>query len=202
MSTRGGSARAAESDKALRFLARLVCSWEPAVKMMNQRVLSYDELGEIDQFHSKANALLHAAREQLDSFDYDFAVRRSQEAVELYIKTIFRFIGAEYPKSHDLETAFHDVSRLLITYEVGREKVARMVLANSTMGLWRSPSFYGDERLGVARVFRQKEAQVAIGFAEEIGAVCESVRSWFYRRAAQDEADDLPKENRSGFSPK
>lgn len=148
------------------------------------RVLSYKELGDIDQFHSRANAVLSEAREQLRSFEYDLAVRRAQEAVELYIKTIFRFAGVEYPRTHDLEKSVYDISQLLSGYDIAQTEVARMVLANGTMSLWRSPSFYGDERLGVARVFRQKEAEVAIGFAEEVRMVCEKVRASLYRRAA------------------
>src|SRR5712664_234464 len=115
------------------------------------RELSYRDLGDIDHLYSKAGSVLDEARKQLSSFGHDLAVRRAQEAVELYIKTIFRFTGTEYPKSHDLEKTIYEVSRLLAEYDVTREEVARMVLANATMGVWRSPSFYGDERLGVVR---------------------------------------------------
>lgn len=72
---------------------------------------------------------------------------------------------------------------LLSDYRVSREEVARMVLANATTELWRSPSFYGDERLGVARLFRQKEAEVAVAYADEVRWVCEKVRAELYRRA-------------------
>ncbi len=148
------------------------------------RVLSYKELGDIDQFHSRANAILNEAREQLRSFGHDLAVRRAQEAVELYLKTLFRFAGVEYPKTHDLEKSVYEISQILSGYDISRAEVARLVLANGTMSVWRSPSFYGDERLGVARVFRQKEAEVAVGFAEEVRGVCEKIRGSLYRRAA------------------
>lgn len=147
-------------------------------------VLSYKELGDIDHLYSRANSILNEARTQLRSFNYDLAVRRAQEALELYIKTTFRFTGTEYPKSHDIEKRIYEVWQLLAEYDVTREQVARMVLANTTTSAWRSPSFYGDERLGVARLFRQKEAEVAIGYAEEVRNICEKVRSHLYRRAA------------------
>lgn len=148
-----------------------------------ERTLSYKELGEIDHLYSKANSIHDEARRQLQSYSFDLAVRRSQEAIELYIKTIFRLIGKEYPKIHDVEKTVYEISMLLSDYRVSREEVARMVLANATMGLWRSPSFYGDERLGVARLFRQKEAEVAVVYADEVRSVCERVRSELYRRA-------------------
>lgn len=150
---------------------------------MRELVLSYKELGGIDQLYSKANAVLDEARTQLASLSHDLAVRRAQEAVELYIKTIFRFTGTEYVKSHDLEKTIYEISRLLVKYDVTQEEVARMVLANLTMGVWRSPSFYGDERLGVAKLFRQKEAEVAVGYAQEIRSVCDRVRYQLYRHA-------------------
>lgn len=150
-----------------------------------KRTLSYKELGEIDHLYSKANSIHDEARRQLQSYSFDLAVRRSQEAVELYIKTIFRLTGKEYPRSHDLEKTIYDISMLLGGYGVSREEVARMVLANTTMGLWRSPSFYGDEKLGVARLFRQKEGEVALAYADEVRGICDKVRSDLYQRAGR-----------------
>lgn len=55
---------------------------------MEARSLTYRELSEIDQLYSKANAIQEEARRQLGSYSFDLAVRRSQEAIELHIKTI------------------------------------------------------------------------------------------------------------------
>ncbi|MGH9462684.1 MAG: HEPN domain-containing protein [Vicinamibacteria bacterium] len=151
---------------------------------MDDRTLSYKELAEIDQLYSRANSIRSEAHTRVDSYAADLAVRRSQEAVEIYVKTIFRLIGKEYPRSHDLEKAIHEVCLLLDSFGVNRQEVARTVLANSTLVLWRAPSFYGDERLGVARVFGEKEAKAAVGYADEVSMVCEKVRSTLYRRAA------------------
>jgi HEPN domain-containing protein len=127
--------------------------------------------------------ILNEARERLRLYDADLAVRRSQEAAELHTKTIFRFIGREYPRTHDLEKTVYEISVLLQEYGVGPGEVARMVLANSTLAAWRLPAFYGDERLGVAKVFRQKEGEVGVAYAEELRMICEKVRTELYRRA-------------------
>jgi len=157
---------------------------------MGIRTLTYKELSEIDQLSFKANSILTEARQRLASYDWDLAVRGAQEAVELYTKTLFRFIGREYPPSHDLskgegigKNTIYEMSALLEGYGVERPEVARLVLANSTLGAWRSSAFYGDERLGVAKVFRQKEAEVAVGLAQEVMFTCEKVRGVLYRRA-------------------
>jgi HEPN domain-containing protein len=149
------------------------------------RPLTYQELREIDQLHSKANSILGQAGDLLRSHDCDLAVRRAQESAELHTKTLFRFIGHEYPKSHDLEKTIYEIGPLLHEYGVTKEEVARIVLANVTLGLWRLPSFYGDERLGVAKMFRKEEADVAVRSAGEVRTACEKVRSELYRRAVR-----------------
>lgn len=158
---------------------------------MEIRIRTYRELNDIDQLHFKANSVLTEAQRCLAGYDWDLAVRRGQEAAELYTKTLFRFIGKEYPQSHDLgktrdleKPTLYEISVLLEGYGVGRPEVARMVLANSTLGAWRSPAFYGDERLGVAKLFRQKEAEVAVSLAQEVMFTCEKVRGELYRRAS------------------
>src|SRR5439155_12704523 len=103
-----------------------------------ERVLSYAELAAIDQLYSRANSICSEARGRLDAYDWDLAVRRSQEAVELHVKALFRFIGKDYPRSHDLEKATYEISLLLAGYGVSHQEVARMVLANSTLLLWRA----------------------------------------------------------------
>lgn len=66
------------------------------------------------------------ARAQFRSYSHDLAVRRAQEALELYIKTTFRFTGTEYPRSHDVEKTIYEVWQLLAEYGVTREAVAQI----------------------------------------------------------------------------
>ncbi len=106
---------------------------------MRPRILAYQELAEIDELHSKANSILSQAGDLLRSFDCDLAVRRSQEAAELDTKTMFRFIGHEYPRSRDLKKTIYETppsSGLRRELRGGRQG------ANATPGLWRLPSIY------------------------------------------------------------
>ena len=41
-----------------------------------------------------------------DGGNWNMAIRRAQEVVELYLKVILKMIGIEYPKSHDIGTIF------------------------------------------------------------------------------------------------
>jgi HEPN domain len=72
--------------------------------MSKPAVLTVAELNKIDQLsYDKANRILEEARALLLRIDYDLAVRRAQEAFELYLKCVFRFLQAEYPTNHDVK---------------------------------------------------------------------------------------------------
>ncbi len=145
--------------------------------------LTLNQLSDIDQFFIRANTVLGEARNNLNAFNYDLAVRRSQEALELYLKNLLLFLQKEYPATHDLKKQIYELSEVLKGFTVTPQQVARLVLANAVLALWRSPAFYGDERLKVASLFDSKEAELAISYAELGQFICNVVRSQLYRRA-------------------
>ena len=110
-------------------------------------------------------------------------MRRSQEAFELYLKSLFRFLQREYPETHDLKKQIYELSVALKDFNVDSRKVARLVLANSMLSLWRSPAFYGDEKLNVGGLFDSKEADLAISYADSAHSTCSIVRGHVYGRA-------------------
>jgi len=50
----------------------------------------------------QAEERLKHARESLESGNYPYVVRQSQEAVELLLKAALRIVGVEPPKWHDV----------------------------------------------------------------------------------------------------
>ena len=84
---------------------------------------------------------------------------------------------------HDLKKQIYELSEVLKEFQIAPQQVARLVLANTVLGVWRSPAFYGDERLRVASLFDSKEAELALSYAELGQLVCNIVRSQLYRRA-------------------
>jgi HEPN domain-containing protein len=140
-------------------------------------------LGEIDRLSfMKASTILDEAKSRLKAFDYDLAVRRSQEAFELYLKSMFRFLQTEYPASHDLKKQIYELCEVLSGFQITPRQVARLVLANKVLELWRSPAFYGDEQLNVGGLFDAGEASLAASYADLAQLVCSIVRSELYRR--------------------
>jgi HEPN domain-containing protein len=152
---------------------------------VNAVPLALPELAEIEGLsYTKAGTILDEARSRLKAFDYDLTVRRSQEAFELYLKSLFRFLQTEYPANHDLRKQIYELTEALKQYQIDRRQIARLVLANSILDLWRSPAFYGDERLNVGGLFNDVEAALAISYAELAQFICAVVRGFVYQRAA------------------
>jgi HEPN domain-containing protein len=152
--------------------------------------LTFAELAEIDQLsYWKANTILGEAQTRLQSFDYDLAVRRAQEAFELYLKSLFRFLRAEYPAAHDVKKQIYELTAAfkqhqIEPHQISARQVARLVLANSMLHLWRLPAFYGDETLNVGGLFEESEAKLALSYAELAQFLCNGVRIHAHQRAA------------------
>ncbi len=141
-------------------------------------------LGEIDRLSfGKAGTILDEARKRLEVCDYDLTVRRAQEAFELYLKSLFRYLQTEFPTSHDLKAQIYELTEVLKQYSITRHQVARLVLANSVLRLWRLPAFYGDETLNVGQLFDANEAALSVSYAVSGQLVCSIVRDYVYRRA-------------------
>ena len=140
-------------------------------------MINKDQYWEIDKFYSKARSILDEAREHARKFEYDLCVRRSQEAFELFLKTMFKLIGQEYPQKHDVSQEIYGVHSSLKKYDFSAQKVAQIVHRNRTLGLWREKAFYGDEKLGVTSIFTEHEARLALSYAEDISTDCYVVRS-------------------------
>jgi uncharacterized protein (UPF0335 family) len=133
-----------------------------------ERSSKLDILAEISQDHSRS-----------------FILRRSQEAFELFLKTMFKFIGRDYPQKHDIAKEVYAVFDALKGYGFSAQKVAQIVHRNRTLGLWREKSFYGDEELGVASIFTEPESKLALTYAEDLSIDCYGVKDRIWREIVE-----------------
>jgi HEPN domain-containing protein len=157
--------------------------------MSKPAVLTIAELNKIDQLSfDKTNKILSETQAYLRCFDCDLAVRRAQEAFELYLKGVFRFLQAEYPTIHDVKKEIYALTVAFKQHqleEIQTRQVARLVLANSVLHLWRLPAFYGDETLNVGSIFDESEAKLALSYADSAQFVCSVVRFHVYQLTGQ-----------------
>lgn len=153
-------------------------------------VLTLGELAKIDQMsYDKANRILGEAQSRLRCFDYDLAVRRAQEAFELYLKSVFRFLQAEYSATHDVKKQIYELTAAfdqhpIKPHQIEARQIARLVLAHSVPHLWRLPAFYGDEMLNVGGLLEESEAKLALSYADLAQFSSNIVRNHAYERAA------------------
>jgi HEPN domain-containing protein len=91
----------------------------------------------------QSRARLEDARDALQEENFPYAVRLSQESVELSAKAVLKGVGIEYPKVHDVSDVF---TRILDRFpEWFRENVGFLQESSRLLFRKREPSLYGDE---------------------------------------------------------
>jgi len=155
---------------------------------------NFQQLSDIDKLYSKAEDIRREAfRLKNKEYNYDLSVRRSQEAFELYLKVIFKFMKQKYPKSsrgHELSAQiraiYEKMKNILNKYGFRKEDIVRLLRGSIVLASWRDPSFYGEENLeelAISGTFTDKEAELALDYADEAGSMCTSIRDYFYKTA-------------------
>lgn len=155
---------------------------------------NFQQLSDIDKLYSKAEDIRREALRLEKEHNYDLSVRRSQEAFELYLKVIFKFMKQEYPKSsrgHELSAQiraiYEKMKNILNKYGFRKEDIAKLLRGSIVLAFWRDPSFYGEEKLEelpISGTFTNKEADLALDYADKAGSICTFIRDYFYRIAA------------------
>lgn len=91
--------------------------------------------------------------------DWNFAIPRAQESVELALKSLLRAGGWEVPRRHDVGALVIDRLRASgIT--VDEEIAERVINASERLAQQRAPAFYWEA------IFERPDAEVAIADAE------------------------------------
>jgi len=119
-----------------------------------------------------AEARLRDAREALAEGLYPYALRLSQECVELSLKAALRIVGIEYPKRHDVSDVLVMVRERFP--EWFRDEIDFLADASRRLAEKREVSMYGDEALMLSpdEVVSREEARVAVESAEKTYHLC------------------------------
>ena len=127
-----------------------------------------------------AEAMVQQARDRLITAErakaggnHSYAVRSSQECVELRLKAALRAVGVEYPKKHD-------VSRVLLRIR-GRFPawfaVDDFARASRELLELREPAMYGDEirMISPTALFRAEQAEEVLEKARKVHEACRTL---------------------------
>ncbi len=110
----------------------------------------------------QAEERLKHAREALDSGNYPYVVRQSQEAVELSLKGALRLAGIEPPKWHDVGPLLRrERARFPQWFQ---ELVDDLASISRSLRKERELAMYGDEEIGVPpeELYTRKDATQAL----------------------------------------
>ncbi len=124
---------------------------------------------------------LRDAEEALEEGNSPYALRLSQECVELSLKAALKLVGIEYPK-------VHDVSDVLLDYrdrfpDWFRAEVEYMADVSSSLAAKRELALYGSEDalLPPDEVVSRGEAERAVRGARKVYSLCAKLLSLYLR---------------------
>lgn len=107
----------------------------------------------------EAQNCLTEAKRYFAEGDWNFAIRRAQECVELALKSLLKAGGWEVPKLHDVGAIV--VERLRsVNIQVEAETAERIINASERLAQQRAPAFYWEV------AFTRDDAKLAVGDAE------------------------------------
>lgn len=120
---------------------------------------------------------LKTARSALEDRHFAYAVRQSQESVEMALKGALRYVGIEPPKWHDVG--------IILRKEVQKfpewftENLDRLTLISRELRREREPSMYGDSDLNLPpqELYTEFDAQEAIKKADFVMGLCKRLIS-------------------------
>ncbi|MGQ3684154.1 MAG: HEPN domain-containing protein [Candidatus Loosdrechtia sp.] len=112
-----------------------------------------------------AKTIAEEARESLNKRHYHRTVRKCQEAVELGLKGLLRFVGIEYPKSRRVGAVLLESS---LKDAVPMDVLKRVAELSDELAREREPAFYGTEEGTAEELFTESDAREAMGMVEYV----------------------------------
>ncbi len=106
-----------------------------------------------------AKIIFDEAKESLAKKHYHRTVRKCQEASELALKGLLRFLGVEYPKSHRLGKILLDSN---LKYEIDSDTLGKLADISDQLAIDREISFYGSEEELAVNLFERDDAKEAL----------------------------------------
>jgi HEPN domain-containing protein len=123
----------------------------------------------------QAKARLDDAIDALQEGNHPYAVRLSQECVELSLKAVLKAVGIEYPKVHEVSDVFLEIRDRFPDW-FGSE-IKFLTESSKLLFKKREPSLYGDEEdlLPPNEVMNENDAEDATNRAQKVHGLCEKL---------------------------
>jgi len=125
----------------------------------------------------QAEARLKDAEEALAEGLNAYALRLSQECVEMSLKAALKLVGIEYPKKHDVSDVLVEVRGRFPKWF--QDELSFLADASRKLAKKREVSMYGDEEsfLSPDELISFEEAQRAVEWAKKAHELCKQLLS-------------------------
>jgi len=126
---------------------------------LNQEDLAKDYL-------KQADIRFETAKRVINENMYAYAIRQSQEAVELALKGAMRLIGVDFPKWHDIgETLRKEKDKFPENF---LKDIPKLSAISEKLLALREPAMYGDENLnlGPSDLFNKSDTREVLNDTE------------------------------------
>jgi len=130
-----------------------------------------------ESYLRQAEARLRNAEEARAEKNYPYAVRLSQECVELSLKAVLKAVGIEYPKVHDVSDVLVEVkSRFPGWFQAETDFLSE---SSRILVKKRDPSLYGGEEafLSPEDIISKDDADDATARAKKTFSLCKRLLS-------------------------
>ncbi len=125
-----------------------------------------------ESYLKQAHARMKDAKEALNDGLYAYALRLSQEAVELSLKASLRLVAIEYPKKHDVSNVLVEVKERYP--EWFKREIEALADISRRLVAKREVSMYGDEESSISpdEAISIEEASRAVMDSERVYSLC------------------------------
>nr|MDO8098524.1 HEPN domain-containing protein [Candidatus Njordarchaeota archaeon] len=125
-----------------------------------------------ESFLDEAELRLKTAQKALSDEHFSYAIRQSQECVELSMKGALRFVAVEPPKWHDVGIILRKESKRFP--ESFKNEIDRLSLISRELAGERERSMYGDDELKLVpeELYTKLDAQEAVDNARFVYELC------------------------------
>jgi HEPN domain-containing protein len=128
-----------------------------------------------ESYLHQARARLEDALDAILEENYPYAVRLSQECVELSLKAVLKAVGIEYPKVHDVSDILPEIRDRLPDWF--KAEIDFLQESSKLLFKKREPSLYGEEETLTSpdEVMSRNDAEDATNRAEKAYQLCEKL---------------------------
>jgi HEPN domain-containing protein len=120
----------------------------------------------------QAEERVRHAEEALETGNYAYTIRQSQEAVELALKGVLRLVAIEPPKWHDVGPILKKHREIFP--EWFKAEIDKLASISRKLRREREPSMYGDEETGTPpdQLYSRIDAEEALEYAKSVLDLC------------------------------